>query len=186
MTITVTDKNYQSPIYIDPTILVVIRPISDNGSALVDVFGGVYNTVESPEEVAALIEAEVAAVNAYTETYFVPDVSQDEKDKVIADLNKEIEELENEVQELNDEIFNLTDEDDLDDDDDLGDEDDDEFDDDDFDEDEEDDYDDDDDLDYEDDDEIGTDGPDKDEDEDDEEASFQETVDILLGMFEKR
>jgi ATP-dependent Clp protease ATP-binding subunit ClpA len=111
MTITVTDSFHKTPIYIDPTYIIAIRPVSSGGAALTDIFGGVYSTVESPDQVVDLIEAEVAAVNAYTETYFVPDVTQDEKDQVIADLNKEIEELENEVQELNDEIFNLTDED---------------------------------------------------------------------------
>lgn len=175
MTITVTDSSYKTPIYLDPTILVVIRPLSDGRSALVDMFGGVYNTVESPDQIIDLIEAEVAAVNAYTETYFVPDVTQDEKDQVIADLNQEIAELENEIQDLNDEIFNLTDEDeDLseEDEDDLDslDEDNDDFDDDDEDEDDLEDVDD----------------VDSEFEDDEEELSLEEAVDILLGVFDKR
>ncbi len=176
MTITVTDSSYKTPIYIDPTYLIAIRPVSSGGAALTDIFGGVYSTVESPDQVVDLIEAEVAAVNAYTETYFVPDVTQDEKDQVIADLNKEIEELENEVQELNDTIANLTDEDEDLSDDDLDDEDEDEDDYDDEDEDEDDDYDDyDDDLDSDDED-----------DSDDNDEFSDDWWNVLLGVFDKR
>ena len=171
MTITVTDSFHKTPIYIDPTYLIAIRPVSSGGAALTDIFGGVYSTVESPDQVVDLIEAEVAAVNAYTETYFVPDVTQDEKDQVIADLNKEIEELENEVQELNDEIFNLTDEDEDDIDDDL-DEDEDDLDDD------EDDFDDDDDDELEEDDDVYA-------EFDDSEDSEEDWWDVLLGVFDK-
>lgn len=167
MTITVTDSSYKTPIYLDPTYLISISPVKNGGAALVDIFGFVYNTVESPDQVIDLIEAEVAALNAYTETYFVPDVTQDEKDQLIADLNKEIEELENEVQELNDSIFNSSDEDDLEDDD-------------------EEDFDDDDDLEDDFDDDFDD---DEDEDydavEDEEEDSLDDWWDVLLGVFDK-
>lgn len=178
MTITVTDLSYKTPIYIDPTYIISVRPVSNGGAALTDIFGSVYSTVESPDQVIDLIEAEVAALNAYTETYFVPDVTQDEKDQIIADLNKEIEELENEVQELNDEISSLTDEDEDLSDDDLDDEDEDEDEDDydDEDEDEDDDYDDyDDDLDSDDED-----------DSDDNDEFSDDWWNVLLGVFDKR
>lgn len=180
MTITVTDSSYQTPIYLDPNILVAVKPISNGGAALVDKFGGVYNTVESPDQVIDLIEAEVAALNAYTETYFVPDVTQDEKDQVIADLNQEIAELEDEIQNLNDEIFNLTDEDE-----DLSDDDDDD-DDDSLDEDDDDDFEDDFDEDDSDDDEDDYEDEDYDYDSvDEDDESLDDWWDVLLGVFNK-
>lgn len=187
MKITLTDSSYNLPIYIDPSYVVVIRPISNGKSALVDEFGGVYNVNESVDEINSLIEKAIEEYNYLVTPLALLDVvPEDVKDQVIADLNQEIKELEDEVQELNDTIANLTDED-LDEEDeddlDLDDDEDDDYDD----EDDDEDYDDDDDL--EDDEDYEDDYDDEDEDytedeDNEEELTLEEAIDVLLSVFD--